>query len=466
MQTSPEAEVAAHTNIHIDSDKPGYYAGVPNTENLAFKGHEKELSEELIGAWHGLILPLEENVSVGAPQCQRCEVLPRPMTEAGSLELRFPHTFTLGKTLQFLMENKWEHSQQNGLVNVRVKHGALPALVSALSELMSGPEQRDVRAVFHFEGDLIEKADYFEVESFPDFVEEVRSTWLIEMLRAQAIYSVFQPIVRMPHNGEVPEIFGYECLMRGEHEGNMVMPDTMLQMARGADLIFQLDLAARRAAIVGAGLHGIKEKIFVNFSPNSIYDPWHCLRSTVNAVKDVGLSHDQVVFEITESEKMPTLKHLQRIVDFYREEGFQVALDDVGSGYSSLNVLVQLKPDFVKLDMGLVRDVDRDPAKAIVARKLIETVRELELATVAEGIERVEELNWVRETGGRFRAGLFSSRAPAVPPPFNRFWRLEKAILASARVNAVFCQRAWLYKAAYPPRRWPRRCLASRFRRC
>ena len=141
------------------------------------------------------------------------------------------------------------------------------------------------------------------------------------------------------------------------------------------------------------------------------------MRSTVNAVEEVGLSRDQVVFEITESEKMPAVKHLQRIVDFYREEGFLVALDDVGSGYSSLNILAQLQPDFVKLDMGLVRDVDHDKTKAIVARKLIETVQEMELATIAEGIERTEELDWMRERRRRFRAGLICSRGPTLPPP-------------------------------------------------
>lgn len=416
MQTQPEKEAAMHAETHLKSDEVGYDAGGPTNDDLTLKSNEKNLSSELMGAWHGLILPLEEDVVVGAPQCQRCEVLPRPMTEAGRMELRFPHTFTLGKTLNFLMENGWKHVQQNGLVQVSVSAGTLPALVSALSELMSGPEQRDVRAVFHFEGDLTQTSDYFEVESFPDFVEEVRSTWLIEMLRGQAIYSVFQPIVKLSSHGAAPEIFGYECLMRGNHLGNVVAPDSMLQMARGADLIFQLDLAARRAAILGAGKHGIKEKVFVNFSPNSIYDPWHCLRSTVNAVEEVGLKREQVVFEITETERLPAIKHLQRIMQFYREEGFQVALDDVGSGYSSLNVLVQLKPDFVKLDMDLVRDVDRDPAKAIVARKLIETVGELELLTIAEGIERVEELEWVRDQGAEFAQGYLFAR-PNVPPP-------------------------------------------------
>ena len=416
MQITPQEEARAHAAAHLDNDEVGYQAGSPSEKEKNLKSHEGELADKLSGAWHGLTLPLEENVTLGTPQCQRCEVLPRPMSEAGHLEMRFPHTYTLGKTLGYLLEHNWTHQQREGLVKISVPAGLLAGLVSALSELMSGPEQRDVRAIFHFEGDLTQTSDYFEVESFPDFVEEVRSTWLVEMLRAQAIYSVFQPIVRMPQGGEAPEIFGYECLMRGEHGGNVVAPDTMLQMARGAGLIFQLDLAARRAAIIGAGRYKIQEKIFINFSPNSIYDPWHCLRSTVNAVEEVGLSRKQVVFEITESEKMPAVKHLQRIVDFYREEGFQVALDDVGSGYSSLNILAQLQPDFVKLDMGLVRDVDHDKTKAIVARKLIETVKEMELATIAEGIERIEELDWMREVGADFAQGYLFAR-PNLPPP-------------------------------------------------
>ena len=402
----------------LESDQPGYSNGKPTPEDLALKSREGVLAQELQGAWHGLVLPNAEDVEVGAPNCQRCETLPRPLTDAGRLVLRFPHSFTLGKVLSYLIEARWEHRHKSGLVEITVGAGALPSLIAPLIELLSGPEQRDLRAVYHFGHDLPQVSDYFEVESFPDFVNEVRSTWLVEVLRAQSIYSVFQPIVRVsePGGGALPEVFGYECLMRGSHNGQTVAPDVMLQMARGADLLFQLDLAARRSALVGAGQHNIKAKVFINFSPNSIYDPWHCLRSTVNTVEEVGLSRDQVIFEITESERLPAVKHLKRIMEFYREEGFQVALDDVGAGYSSLNVLVELKPDFVKLDMGLVRDVDRDKSKAIVARNLIETVKELELATIAEGVERIEELDWVRERGADFAQGYLFAR-PASPPP-------------------------------------------------
>ncbi|HEX8465124.1 MAG TPA: EAL domain-containing protein [Abditibacterium sp.] len=423
MNTSEQQALDA-SQTKIPADVPGYYEGEPSVQAVEQPVKELDQSEQLKGAWHGMILPNQEDVAVGEPQCQRCEVLPRPMTEAGTLALRFPHTFTLGKVVQYLADSAWKHSHRDGLVQIQVPAGMLPTLLSPIMDMLSSPEQRDTQAIYQFAGEIPQVQDFFEVESLPDFVAEVRSAWLIEVLRDKAIYSVFQPIVRCgtrPHGLEtdvlkVPEIFGYECLMRGSYKGEVVSPLTMLEMARAADLVFQLDLAARRSALLGAGQNRIKQKVFINFSPNAVYDPWHCLRSTVNTVDEVGLRRDQVVFELTETERMPEIKHLKRIVQFYREEGFQVALDDVGSGYSSLNVLVALRPDYVKIDMDLIRDVDKDAAKAIVAGKLLETVCELGLATVAEGIERHEELAWVRDHGSTFAQGYLFAR-PATPPP-------------------------------------------------
>ena len=376
------------SQTHLHGDEPGYDEAQPVAETLAFHNREEQLAHELMGAWHGMVLPNAEDVDVGAPQCQTCEVLPRPMTEAGTLVLRFPHTFSLGKVIGFLANSPWKHSHRDGFLQIEVEKGQLPLLLSPLVNLLSPPEQRATNAIYHFGGALPQIQDYFEVEFLPAFVEQVRASWLLEILRERCLYSVFQPIVRCEPgaaSGNVPSIFGYECLLRGQHNGQTIAPDAMFDMARAADLVFQLDLAARRSAIVGAGHHGIAHKVFINFSPNSIYDPYHCLRSTINTVDEVGLRRDQVVFEITEAEHLPEIKHLKRILQFYHEEGFEVALDDVGSGYSSLNVLVALRPDYVKFDRELIRDVDCDRGKAIVAGKLFETVQELGLATIAEG---------------------------------------------------------------------------------
>ena len=144
-------------------------------------------------------------------------------------------------------------------------------------------------------------------------------------------------------------------------EGGLVSPGRIFGAAKSARMLFQTDLAARRTAIREAVRQGVEGNLFINFTPAAIYDPRFCLRSTVEAVDGAGISPERIVFEVTETEETRDVDHLRNIVAFYREKGFRVALDDLGSGYSSLNMIHRLRPDFVKLDMQLVRGVDTDP---------------------------------------------------------------------------------------------------------
>ena len=136
---------------------------------------------------------------------------------------------------------------------------------------------------------------------------------------------------------------------------------------------------------------------------------------TVRAIDELGIPHDNIVFEVAESEQPPDIKHLIKILRFYQEAGFLVALDDFGSGYSQLNLIHQLRPDFVKLDMHLIRNVDRDPYKAMITEKLLDITNHLHIQTVAEGVETLEELQWVRQQGATFVQGFLIAR-PSSPP--------------------------------------------------
>ena len=144
----------------------------------------------------------------------------------------------------------------------------------------------------------------------------------------------------------------------------------MYEVARASDVLFHLDRAARLQAIRGAVEAGISSRIFINFNPTSLYDPASCLRTTIAAVQEANIEPGRIIFEVVESDRAPY--DLNRIFAVYRDAGFRVALDDLGAGYGSLNLLGTLKPDFVKLDMALIRDVDRDPYKAGITAKLIE----------------------------------------------------------------------------------------------
>ena len=382
--------------------------GAPNTP-----AEEAERANALEGIYHGMTLPNEEDVPAGAPGCQRCEVLPSPIRGPGTLEMRLPHTYSLGKTLEFLIQSHWEHQEQEGTIRVRIPGGSLAPLLAPIMARLSSTERRDTRAHFRPDGLLPQAGDPFEIESLPDFAAKARSEWLLDILRGGRLHSVFQPIVSC---ADPSELHGHECLMRAEVEGKPVSPGLMLDLAAGAGLLFQLDLAARRSAVVSAAKYLLPAKVFINFTPNAIYSPHSCLNSTVRMVDELHLNRSQVVFEIIESERLPEMALMQRIVGYYRDNGFGVALDDVGAGYSSLSALLELRPDYVKIDRALLDCVDREPDKALVARKLLETAQGLGLRTVAEGIERREEWEWARAHGTDFAQGYLFAR-PAVPPP-------------------------------------------------
>ena len=405
-----------------DADRPRFGRGMPAagaTADLADLKEKRATAEVLLGVYHGMTLPSAEEVRVGTPGCQRCEVLPLPIRGPGTLLLSLPHTYTLGKVLAFLVDSPWVHSEREGTVSIAVPQGSLAPLLSPLMERLSSVEARDTRATFQPAGQPARPADAFAIDALPEFVARVRSDWLLDILRGRRLQTVFQPLVRTrwPGDGDGWEVYGHECLLRAEGEDGPVMPGPMIEAARAAGLVFQLDLAARRAAIMGAAAHGLSGKVFINFTPTAIYNPVSCLDSTVRLVDEVGLAREQVVFEVVESERLPELRHLERIVAYYRERGFGVALDDIGAGFASLTALLAVRPDYVKLDMGLVRNVHLDRAKGLVARKLVEAARELGMCTIAEGIEQPEELAWCAEQGVDLVQGYLVAR-PVAPPLF------------------------------------------------
>ena len=287
---------------------------------------------------------------------------------------------------------------------------------------MSPAEQRDTRTYFHpkrYERSLSPTAAEFEMKSLPEFAHRLRSEWLLRLLRDERLYSVFQPILFSGKADILAAVFGYECLLRGRDDrGEVVSPDRMMRMAQGADLLFQFDIAARRTAIVSAAEKGLGGtcKIFINFVPTSIYNPKTCLESTMRLIDEMGIQRHQIVFEIIESERLPELAHLRRIVDYYRDQGFGVALDDLGAGFSSLSALAALRPDYVKIDRSLIQNVHKDAYRAVIARKLLEIAQELGIRSVAEGIETEEEYAWAKEHGADLVQGYYFARPSETPP--------------------------------------------------
>ena len=358
--------------------------------------------------------PLALTVAPTAP-CQRCEGLPDKVAGTGQLYLWFPLGHSLGKALAALHHAgaSYERLGDEQSVRVALADGELEPLIAELAGTLSGEELRDTQSLFTNDPDAPALSVFPHVTPLKRFIGQVRSGWLLDLLRERRITCHFQPIV---HAATPDRLFAHEALLRGiGQDGARIAAGPILDLAREAGLLFQLDLLARRTAIREAATREIGGKIFINFNPTAIYDPAFCLRSTVAAIDAAGIARDRIVFEVTESDRTQDLGHLQRILHYYRDAGFAVALDDFGSGYSSLNLLHQLRPDYLKLDIELIRDVHHDPYKALIARKILEAARELDLQTVAEGIEVPAELAWAQEHGADYLQGYLLGRPAEYP---------------------------------------------------
>lgn len=244
------------------------------------------------------------------------------------------------------------------------------------------------------------------------FVARMDAGWLVAAIREERFETWLQPIVDASGGA-----FAHEALFRlREPSGDLVSPGRAFGIAKDAGLLFNLDLIARRSAVQTAARAGRDGRLFINFNPSSIYDPAYCLRTTASFVADLGMKPSDIVFEVTETEQARDMRHLKGILAFYRNAGFRVALDDIGSGYSSLNLLSEVRPDFMKIDMELIRNIDAEPYKQNIVRNLLAIARGNGTLTVAEGIETEAERDWLSGEKVDYMQGyLFGPPAPVQP---------------------------------------------------
>lgn len=246
-------------------------------------------------------------------------------------------------------------------------------------------------------------------------VRRYQARFLVDAIEKGSYQSWFQPIVTAASTPDNLDIFGNEALFRlFDEDGTTLPPNLVFPLAEQSDLLFSLDLVARRSAVEHAARGGLKSKIFINFNPSSIYDPSYCLRSTASAIAEIGLRPRDIVFELTETHRAQDINHLKGILAFYRNSGFGVALDDIGSGWSGLNLLEQLRPDYVKIDMELIRNIDSSPTKQNIVSHLIQITHKNQSRVIAEGIETEAEADTLRKMNADYLQGFYFAKPAAV----------------------------------------------------
>ncbi|UTW02239.1 EAL domain-containing protein [Amphritea atlantica] len=201
----------------------------------------------------------------------------------------------------------------------------------------------------------------------------------------------FQPII----NCNTRTIFGYEALVRGLNNESAYSIISRVN----DDNRYLFDQLCRVKAIALAAELKLDSILSINFLPKAIYKPERCIRTTLAAAEKFGFPISNIMFEFTEVEKIEDSEFVKSIVEYYKKSGFITAIDDFGSGYAGLGLLADFQTNIIKLDMELIRNIDRDKTRQYIIRNCLNLFRDLNITPLAEGIETKEEMLWLRDAG-------------------------------------------------------------------
>ena len=206
-------------------------------------------------------------------------------------------------------------------------------------------------------------------------------------LSGDALGMVFQPITDLASNAVV----GVEALARFSCEPHRP-PNEWFAEAVEVGLGTELELAAVRAALVAVDRVTVDTFVSVNVSPSTAVAPE---LADLLARGPAG----RIVLELTEHHQIDCYEPVLEALDQLRRLGVRIAVDDAGAGYAGLQHILRLRPEIIKLDMGLTRDIDSDPARRALAAALVRFAADIDSMIVAEGVETTEELDTIRWLG-------------------------------------------------------------------
>ena len=220
----------------------------------------------------------------------------------------------------------------------------------------------------------------------------------------------FQPIVDVMTSS----VFSYEALVRGSERQSA---GWVFDRIDRADL-YRYDGEFRRRAVQLAAKLDMQATLSLNSLPGALPHADVGIASTLFAAEQAGFPIHRLIFEVTETELLADPAQFALMMQPHREAGVKFAIDDFGAGYSGLNLLAEFQPDFVKLDMLLCRGIDRHAPRQAIVRGIARVCSDLGISVIAEGIETIDEYQWLAGQGVTLLQGfLFAAGGFEAMPP-------------------------------------------------
>lgn len=232
------------------------------------------------------------------------------------------------------------------------------------------------------------------------------------ILHEKTVRALFQPIADF----STGTIMAWEALARGPEGSAFQSPAVLFDFAEQSGKLFALERLCREKAIRSLGALGQGQKLFLNIHPKTMADPEFTHGKTLELLEEVGLAPENIVFEITERHSIHEFALFHRTLDHYRSQGYLVAVDDAGAGYSGLTSVAQIRPEFIKIDMSLIQGIDKDPVKRALIETFVTFADKIGSKIIAEGIESQAQAACLIDIGVHFGQGFYLAR-PAAPKP-------------------------------------------------
>ena len=226
------------------------------------------------------------------------------------------------------------------------------------------------------------------------------------LLESRALHAVFQPIFDLAQGRH----FACEALIRGPAQTALHTPDALFAAAARADLTHELEWLAVETALTDFAAQQSALRLFVNMSIGCLHASRDRFTDVRRQLLRLGVAPSRIVVEITENESVTDYANLQELLREVRRMGIQIAMDDMGEGFSNLRMWSDVRPEFVKIDRHFITDIDKDALKLHFVRAMHEIADACGSALIAEGVETAAQLSVLRRMGINYLQGFGIAR--------------------------------------------------------
>lgn len=260
--------------------------------------------------------------------------------------------------------------------------------------------------------------EFLKANPLIDIINCVSKGWFFRLLINKKIFFHYQPIFDLKSH----QIVAHECLVRAQSEqGKLITGKKLIDTAIETQLATEFDYLARTKCLHNLAQLKSKQKFFINVLPNALVNDCSSFQENIEQISHLGIKPQQIVFELTEAQKISSNPKLPQVVKQLQDQGFGIALDDLGSFVSMQNYCLEFRPDILKIDRQIVHGCAQYPMKQIVLKSLLESAHQMGGLVVAEGLETVEDIQLCRNIGVDMGQGFALARPSLAlqQQPFN-----------------------------------------------